>query len=301
MTKLKIGSYVLDITNEDKVYFPPNITKGDLIDYYVNVSKYMLKHIKDRALMLQRFPEGIHGQSFFQKNTPDYFPSWIKTVTVPKSDGETHFSLCQNTATLVYLANFGTITFHTWLSKFNNLDNPDKLIFDLDPSTKDFSKVVKVALLFKDILEKIGLNPHIMTTGSHGMHVVAPIQSTTDFKQVKTFADACGQILLKQYPDLVTMELRKNKRGNKIFIDTLRNQFGATAVCPYSVRAYEDAPVATPLYWEELNNPKLISQTFNIKNIFNRLEKIDDPWKDFFKKKKSISTAWSKLEKLTKV
>lgn len=302
MKKLKVGSYTIDITNEDKIYFPKDITKGELIDYYDKISEYMLKHIKDRPLMLQRFPEGITGQFFYQKNAPNYFPSWIKTVLVPKhaDEGDTNFTLCQNKATLLYLANFGTITFHGWLSRFAELHDPDKLIFDLDPSVvKDFASVIKVAIIIRDLLEQVGLTPHIMTTGSHGMHVVAPIKTTVDFKYAKKFADGCARIILKQYPDLVTMQLRKDKRENKIFIDTLRNQFGATAVIPYSVRPYPKAPVATPLEWHELENKKLISQTYNIENIFDRLEQIgDDPWKDIYKKKKSLETAWSKLEKI---
>jgi len=300
MTKLKVGTHILDITNEDKIYFP-KITKGELIDYYLKISPYMLQHIKDRPLMLQRFPEGINGQSFFQKNTPDYFPSWIKTIEVPKSDGTTNFALCQNAATLVYLANFGTITFHSWLSRFTKLDYPDKLIFDLDPSTSDFSNIIKLALLLKAILEQTGLNPYVMTTGSHGMHVVCPIQPTVDFKHVKMFADDCSTILLQKYPELITLEIRKNKRGNKIFIDTLRNQVGATAAVPYTVRPYPKAPVATPLEWDELDNPKLTSsQVYNINTIFSRLEKMGDPWKEFFKKKKSLILPRKKLDKLIK-
>lgn len=303
MTKLKVGSQLIEITNENKIYFPKDITKGELINYYLKISPIMTKHVKDRPLMLQRFPEGIAGEFFYQKNTPHYFPPWIETVKVTnKEDGETNYALCQNTATLVYLANFGTITLHTWLSKFNDLHKPDKLIFDLDPhSATDFPKVVKVALLLKELLEKLELNTYVMTTGSHGAHVVVPIQPKMDFKEVKMFADACANILLKQYPELVTMELRKDKRGTKIFIDTLRNQFGATAVAPYSVRGHPKAPIATPLEWKELENPKLISQTYNITNIFDRLKKMGgDIWKDFFKKRKSLKTARAKLDKLLK-
>jgi len=298
MTKLKIGSYVVDITNQDKIYFPTTITKGDLIDYYIKVAPFMIKHIKDRPIMMHRFPGGITGESFYQKNAAEHFPAWIKTIPVPKSDGHTNFVLCQNAATLIYLANFGTITFHPWLSRFKALDNPDKLIFDLDPSVHDFSKVIEVAFLIKKILEQVGLNPFVMTTGSHGLHVVAPIKPTADFTYSKMFADGCAQLLIAGHPELVTTQLRKDKRENKIFIDTLRNQFGATAVAPYSVRAHPHAPVATPLEWHELENPKLESQTYTIINIFNRLEKIDDPWKDIFKKKKSLEKAWPKLEQI---
>lgn len=299
MSKIKIGTYTLTITNQSKIWFPKdNITKLDIITYYSDIASHMLYFLKNRPLTMQRYPDGITGESFYQKDAFSYFPEWIKTQNIPKKEGGiTHYVVCQNKATLIYLANFGCITLHLWLSQINKLDNPDRLIFDLDPSTSDFTLVKKTALLLKQLLEFLGLTPFLMTTGSHGLHVIVPLDKKLDYQAVKNFADQCAQLLIQQNPNFLTLELRKNKRGKKVFIDTLRNQFGATAVAPFSVRAHPGAPVATPLHWHELAENKLSSQSYNIKNIFKRLKEITDPWENF-KKPQSLKRAIARLSKL---
>lgn len=291
MTKLKFGRYIVETSSEDKIYFPPDITKGDLVNYYKEISPMMVPYLKNRCLMMHRFPDGINGESFYQKNASEYFPDWIEQKNVPiKGGGQTNFVVCQNAATLVYIANQACITPHIWLSRIDKIQYPDKLIFDLDPYHKshDFKPVVEAALLIKELLEHFKLKVYIMTTGSHGMHVVVPLDRSLDFKKVRTFAQDCAKFLINLYPDKLTLEVRKNKRGKRIFIDTLRNQFGATAVAPYAVRAHPGAPVATPLYWEELKDKDLTSQKYTIFTVSKKLKKLKDPWKDFNKSSKSL-------------
>lgn len=295
--KKKFGPYVIQLSNLDKPFFDDDLTKGDLIDYYEKVANIMLSHIKDRPMMMHRFPDGITGSSFYQKNAPDYFPKWIKQKKVPlKEDGYTNFVVCQNKATLVYLANQAMITPHIWLSKIDKLKYPDKLVFDLDPSVENFKQLYKIAKALKKLLENLDLTPYVMTTGSHGLHVVVPLDRSVDFKTSRKFAEKCANQIIKLYPEDATLELRKEKRGKKIFIDTLRNQFGATSVAPYGVRARKNAPVATPLKWEELDDPRLTPQTYNIKNIFTRIKKINDPWKNIYKHRSSLKKVFEKIK-----
>lgn len=288
MPEYKFGKYKVETSHEEKILFGDKITKGDLIEYYSKISKYMIPLIKDRPLMMHRFPSGIEHEGFYQKNVSDYFPDWIQTVKVPIKEGENNFVLCQNTATLIYLANQACIVPHIWLSKKDKLNFPDKIVFDLDPSKDDFSTVCFIALELKKILENMGLASFAMTTGSKGIHIVIPIDRKLEFIKTREFAIKCANILLKKFPDITTLELRKDKREDKVFIDTFRNQYGATSVAPYAVRAKPGAPVATPVDWLELKDKKLTPDKYNIFNIFKKLEKFPDPWENIKKIKQNI-------------
>jgi bifunctional non-homologous end joining protein LigD len=287
------GRYCVAITSPDRVLFPASkITKADLIDYYEAIAPVMLPYMKDRLLTMQRFPEGIQGESFYQKDVPDYFPSFIKRVVVPKQEGGVvHYMVCDKQATLVYLANSACITPHLFLSKVDKLHYPDQMIFDLDPSQgHDFEAIKKVALLLKQLLEDDGLVPFVKTTGSRGLHVQVPLRRSAHFDQVRAYAYTIAEKIVTEYPKQTTLETRKTARGKKIFIDVLRNSFGATAVSPYAVRAHEHAPVATPLEWHELGEKKLLSTTYTINNIFKRLQEMGDPWHGISKSAKLIKT-----------
>ncbi len=289
--KIKIGKYEVSITNPDKILFPKDkITKGEVVNYYNKIGKIMLPHVKDRLVTMLRYPQGISQEGFYHKDAPDFFPKWIETKTIKREDGKpVNYVIIENIATLVYLANFGCLTPHIWLSKEDKIDYPDRLIFDLDPSNdKSFGKIKTVAKELKKLLEAHGLVPFVMTTGSRGMHVVVPLKRTKNFEQVRTFAQKIAKKLVDKDPKNLTMEIRKDKRGTKIFIDTLRNSFGATGVAPYAIRAKNGAPIAAPLNWQELDGLKLTSQTYNIFNIFERLKKIGDPWKNINKHAKNI-------------
>jgi bifunctional non-homologous end joining protein LigD len=293
----------IEISNPNKIIFPKSkITKFDLVSYYSKISNHILPYLKNRPLVLERYPNGINQESFFQKNTPKYYPKWIETVSVGKlEDGITRYIVCQNKKTLIYLANLATITMHVWLSNIKDLKKPDRLIFDLDPSPEvNFKSVVEIAFRLKDILTNIGLRPYVMTTGSKGLHISMAIKQEMNFRQVQTFAYSCAYIIYTQIPDLITLEMSKAKRIGKIFIDTLRNQFGSLAVAPYSVRAKENASVATPIFWQELTNKNFSSKEYNISNIFQKLKSSEDPWSDFLSDKQSLVKPHKKLIELLK-
>jgi bifunctional non-homologous end joining protein LigD len=291
---VKCGRHAIKISNENKIIFPKSkITKGDLIEYYYHIAPIMLPYMKNRPLNMLRYPNGIDQEGFYQKEIGDYFPSWIKRKVIKKrEEGKTQYVVCNNAATLVYLANQACITPHLWLSRIDKLDTPDQMIFDLDPPPPgtNFHLVQKIALRLKEIIEESGLTPFVKTTGSKGLHITVPLKRTTNFTEVRVYARAFAQRLVDDDPKNITLEMRKEKRGKRIFIDTLRNAFGQTAAAPYSVRPLEGAPIATPLFWDEVFDKKLTSRRYTIKNIFDYLQKEGDPWHDMHTYAKSIKS-----------
>lgn len=279
---IRINSRVIATSNEKKIWFPKSkITKGDILSYYQKIASLAIRHVDNHLLTMQRFPNGIAGESFYQKNAADYFPSWIKTLPVKKEEGGTvHYVIAHNPATLIYLVNQGALVIHTWLSRSDKLYYPDRMIFDLDPSKKDFSQIRQAALLIKAIFDEINIPSFAMTTGSRGMHVCVPLKRVHTFDEITDFSYKVAQKMIDYDPKQFTLEVRKDKRAGKIFIDTLRNRYSATAVMPYSVRPHENAPVAAPLWWEEVKSSRLSSQTFTIRNMPIRLQSEGDAWAD---------------------
>jgi len=291
---------VLRITHKDKVLFPGSgITKEELVRYYEKISNFILPYLKDRPLTMHRFPSGIDKKGFFQKNASDYFPDWIRTTKVKKKGGWVNHVICDTRETLVFLVNQGVITFHIPLSIVDNLEYPDKLIFDLDPPDDNFRLVVKAAKVLRNFLENdLGLTTYVMTTGSKGLHIVVPLKATENFEETHDLAKKIAHYLADQNPKEFTTDLRKDQRKGRLFIDYLRNSYAQTAVSPFSIRALEGAPVATPLHWDELDALGLDSQAYNINSIFQRLEQIDNPWQDFKQHSKRISSAKNKLKNM---
>jgi bifunctional non-homologous end joining protein LigD len=279
---MKVGSHTIETSNEDKIFFPESgIIKGDLIHYYKDIAPIMLPHVQDRPITMHRFPDGIEGEGFYQKEIPDYFPQWMDRVRIKKKEGgENEQVVCNNAAALVYLANQACITPHVWLSRTDKLNYPDKLVFDLDPPGDEFEPVRKAAYTLKDMLKERRLTPFVMTTGSRGVHVVAPLDRSQDFDTVRTFAENLADVLAQDDPQYVTTEQRKPKRGSRVFLDMLRNSYAQTSVAPYAVRAKPGAPVATPLEWEELADTT--SQSYTIKTIFRKMGQKRDPWKSLY-------------------
>jgi bifunctional non-homologous end joining protein LigD len=278
---IRVDSKVIEISNSDKVLFPDEkITKGEFIDYYLRIADRMLPHLIGHPISMHRFPDGIQKEGFFQKEAPEYFPEWITRVSVEVKDRDDRQEqiVCDNSATLVYLANQACITPHAWLSKVDRLNYPVKMIFDLDPNGEDFEPVRSAAHALRQILEEVGLAAFLMTTGSRGLHILVPLQGSDDFDKVRRFAQDLVKILARREPERFTTETRKNQRRGRLFLDYLRNSYAQTSVPAYAVRAKPGAPVATPLDWDELFNNKLDPQRYNIKNIFRRLSQKSDPW-----------------------
>jgi bifunctional non-homologous end joining protein LigD len=298
MSERAFGSHAINVTHPDKVLFPADgIRKKDVIDYYERIAEVMLPHIEDRPLMLQRFPNGIGEKVFYQKNVASYFPDWIKRASVKKKGGKVVHAICNDVETLVYLANLGCITPHMWLSRIPKLNQPDVLIFDLDPPRDDFSAVRRAAFALREILESLGLKGFPMTTGSRGLHVTVLLERGMDFDRVRSFARIAAELLCSRYPEVMTVAARKNQRRDRVYIDVLRNAYAQTAVAPYAIRAKPGAPVAAPLDWDELSDVRLHSQRFNMKNIFRRIERYGDPWK-FMRHPQAIDRAQEKLDRM---
>ncbi|QQS42877.1 MAG: non-homologous end-joining DNA ligase [Acidobacteriota bacterium] len=290
---MRIGRRSIDISNRDKVFFPDDgITKGDLIDYYEAVAEQFVSHSADYGVTIQRFPDGIGEDGFYSKNTPDYFPEWIKRVSFPRRKGGSFDApVIGSKAALVYLADQAMITAHLYLSRKDDLEKPDRMIFDLDPpeGTKDYSKARKAAIDLRDILAELDLKAFVKTTGSNGYHLIVPIRRGPSFDDVRGFARKVSESLIEGDPGSYTLEQRKDKRGKKIFLDTLRNSYGNTAVAPYSVRARKGAPVATPVEWDEIEDG-VDPREWTIENVPRRLAQRGDPWKGMMRHARSLES-----------
>lgn len=280
---IEIDGQEIHLSNLRKVLFPDSeITKDDLIGYYRSIAEIMLPHVRNRPLTVQRFPDGIGVHGFYAKDRPDYFPAWIQSVELPKMEGGTvDYVLAQSAAALVYLANQAIITLHVWLSRRDIPQKPDRLIFDLDPpaGTSDGFDLVKYgARTLRELLSELGLAPFVMTTGSRGLHVTVPLERRQDFDTARRFARAIAELLSRREPDRFTVAQRKAKRGNRLYLDVMRNAYGQHGVAPYAVRARPKAPVATPLDWDELDQLGQGPRSFTIRNVLDRIERRGDPW-----------------------
>jgi bifunctional non-homologous end joining protein LigD len=255
----------------------------------------MLPHIRGRPLTFIRHPDGISKFGFFQKSVSDYFPDWIHRVTVGKEGGTVTHPLADDAAALVYFANQAAITLHTWTSRVPNLEKPDIVVWDFDPATDDFRIVRTAARDAREILEAIGLVPFAQTTGSRGLHVVVPILPAMPFDSVRAFADEVGDMIVARRPHRYTREFRKNKRADRLFVDTARNAYAQTYAAPYTVRTKAGAPVATPIEWGELGPVK--PQRWNVRNILRRMSRKGDAWKDIEASAGNLEAAWTKLRR----
>ncbi len=287
---IRVGSRAVKLTRPDKVLFPEaGITKAEVVDYYRRVARWIVPQLRGRPLSMQRFPDGIHQPGFFQQAAPRFAPEWVKRVTVRKAGGEVTHVLCDNAAILVYLATQACITPHVWLSRADKLDHPDQMMFDLDPSGAGFDAVKSAARGLRGLLSEYGLPAFVKTTGSRGLHVVVPLKRHESFDRVRALARELAASLASRNPGEWTTEQRKDKRRGRVFIDTYRNSYGQTAAPAYAVRARPGAPVAIPIEWEELERQSLRPDGCGIRDVFERLEKNGDPWRDFRQRAVSIA------------
>jgi bifunctional non-homologous end joining protein LigD len=272
----------IEFTNIDKVMFPESgITKGDVLEYYDRIANRLLPHLINRPVTLERIPSGLTGPKaphFWQKNTPEHYPEWIPRVELESTDGEmVHYVLVNNRQTLLYLVNQGTITFHPWMSRIRNLDIPDYVLFDLDPGERTFTDAVTVAKHVHKLLVRMKLESYVKTSGKSGLHVLVPWAKKGDDEIARAWALEIAEEIADDLSDIATVERSKNRRGGRLYIDTLQNVRGHHAVPPYVLRATPHATVSTPLRWQELK-ADLTPGQFTINTIFRRLGRLkDDP------------------------
>lgn len=289
----------VEITHPDRVVFPNDgITKGELADYYGEVADAMLPHLKGRALTVQRFPRGIGEQGWVQQDFADSLPDWMGRVKVTKEGGTLVHPVAERPEALRWLANQNCVTLHVWQSRRDRLHHPDRLVFDLDPSDGDFAVVRATARTVAGLLDDLGLVCYVQTTGSRGLHVVTPLRADTDFDTARQFARDVAEVVAADDPAHRTVEARKDKRGDRVYLDIMRNAYAQTAVAPYSVRARAGAPVATPLEWDELDARGLRADRFTIREMPKRLAGQRDPWAGMYRRARSLTGPARRLAKL---
>jgi len=297
--KIQAGGRTVELSNPEKKLYPyDGLSKKDIADYYKKISPWLLYHVKDRILTMERYPDGIEEEGFVQQ-AADNFDKVVKRRSVPRKDGsELERILCSNAACLVYLANLGAVTLHMWLSRVDVPEYADRMIFDLDPEGENFGLVRRGGLYLRDLLEEIGLRPFVMTTGSKGVHVVVPLRREKTFDEVRDFASEVASLLARRHNDELTTEQRRKKRRGRLYIDVMRNGYGQTGVVPYTLRPVTKAAVATPLEWQELKDFRGTARKYTYYNIFRRLAHKEDPWKNIGRHARSLHNPTEKLTTL---
>lgn len=291
------GRRKVKISRPSKPLFPCGITKADLASYYERVAQAMLPHIRGRPLNLERYPDGIEGDRIMQQQAGRYFPGWIRRARVDKKGGSVEHVVAADAATLVYLAGQACITLHPWLSRADRPHQPDRLIFDLDPSNDNPADVLRAARSMFNLVRELGLQPRVMTSGSRGYHVTVQLRRGANFDATRAFAREVAALASRREPRLFTTEQRKAKREGRILIDVMRNAYAHSAVAPYAVRARRGAPVATPLHPEELADDDTRPDRWTLRDLPGRLERDGDPWARGGGALQTITAARRRLQK----
>lgn len=275
--ELEINHKKVKVTNLEKIFWPEEgYTKGDLIDYYRSVAKYILPYLKNRPESLHRFPNGIYGEKFYQKNVESH-PDFIQTFPIySDSTAETvNYVICNDEASLVYLANLGCIEMNVWSSRISKLENPDYLVIDLDPEGIEFDAVIETALVVKNVLDSLGVSSFPKTSGATGMHIFVPTGAKYSYEQMKQFAKIIVTLVHQKIPAITSIERRPEKRQHCVYLDYLQNNYQATMASVYSVRPTSGATVSMPLGWREVKRG-LSPDQFTIKNALSRIKKNGD-------------------------
>jgi bifunctional non-homologous end joining protein LigD len=291
----------LKFSNLNKVFYPEQgYTKRDLLNYYNAVADLILPHLEGRPLSLKRYPNGIHGDFFFQKRSSEHFPSWLHTESIYSEHNQApiNYAVADDRASLLYLTNLGCIDQNPWMSRVGSLENPDFILIDLDPVECSYHLIVEAALLVKETLDQIGLTGYPKTTGGDGMHVYIPIENRYTYEQARTFAELVGMVVTSDRPDLFTTPraVAKREKG-KVYFDYLQISSGKTIAAPYVLRAYDGAPVSTPLEWSEVKKG-LSPKQFYIGNAVERFTRVGDLFEGVLKDQQRIEKALPKLEPL---
>ena len=291
----------LHFSNLNKIYFPePGVKKRELLAYYYRMARYTLPFLKDRPMVLRRYPDGVNGKAFFQKEAPSYLPDWIQTATVDSEErgGEMQYILCNSRATLLYLTNLGCIDHNPWSSRAQSQENPDYVFFDLDPTDDTpFPDVMHIAREIYAMLKSIKMRCYMKTSGASGFHIFIPLEPKYSYEQTRTFAEVVGRLVASQNPKTTTFERTVSKRPKgRILIDALQNANGKPLACAYSVRAFPKATVSTPLTPEELTTD-IRAEQFTLRNFNDRIAKVGDLWSDFWENRQTLDRALELLAK----
>jgi bifunctional non-homologous end joining protein LigD len=287
------------ITHPEKVLFPDDgITKGELAAYYEAIAPYMLPHICGRPVTMERYHRGIGGAGFFQKDVVKGFPEWLERVEVPKKDGVVHHPVVCDARSLLWLANQNCITPHVWVSRREKLFQPDICVFDLDPSEDRPDDLRRAAFLLRDLLAELGLKSWVKTSGSKGLHIVAPLDAKHDYGEVARFTHHTGRLLVTRAPDLLTQEFAKADRGGRILVDTGRNAYSATFAAAYAVRAKPGAPVSAPCTWEEVESGAASPRAFTLRSMAARAASAGDLWQTMLEERQSLKHPIDRLKRL---
>ena len=265
-------------TNPDKVFWPvEGYTKGDLIDYHRSIAEWLLPYLKDRPVVLTRYPDGIEGKSFFQKDAPGFVPDWIRIETMwsENAEREVRYFIIEDVESLVYIANMGTIPLHVWSSRIATLEQPDWCILDLDPKGAPFEHVIRIAKAIRVLTEEIELPSFIKTSGSTGLHVLIPLGRQYTYEQSRTLGELLARVIVTELPEIATVTRSPARREGKVYVDFLQNGHGRLLVAPFSVRPLPAAPVSMPIRWSELNS-RLSIERFHIKNARRRMQSLNE-------------------------
>jgi bifunctional non-homologous end joining protein LigD len=286
------------LSNQKKIFWPDEkYTKGDLIEYYRTISPWMLPYLRNRPVVLTRFPDGIDGKSFYQKDAPEFAPEWMRTVPIWSTDTQRdiRYFVCDDVESLVYIANMGSIPLHIWASRVGSLELPDWCVLDLDPKDAPFSDVIRCATVLRRICEDLELPSYVKTTGKTGLHVLLPLGRQYTYEQSRTLGELLARLILRELNDIATITRHIQKRGDKVYLDYLQNRHGQLIVAPFSVRPLPGAPVSMPLTWDEVNDD-LNPRAFTIRNAVERMEKLGrDPNVAVLEESPDLEAVLSKL------
>jgi len=270
----------VSLTNLDKVFWPEEgYTKGDLIEYYRGISPWLLPYLANRPVVLTRYPDGIEGKNFYQKDAPDWTPEWVRTESIwsESTQKDIRYFVCEDEESLLYLANLGAIPLHLWSSRASSLPQPDWCILDLDPKEAPFEHVVKIARAIRELCDEIEMPCFVKTSGSTGLHVLLPLGQQCTYDQSRAMGELLARIIVNELPEIATVIRSPSRRGGKVYIDFLQNRHGQLLVSPFCVRPLPKAPVSAPLSWKEVNRGLHIDR-FTIDNVLKRMRRLkEDP------------------------
>jgi bifunctional non-homologous end joining protein LigD len=298
--QLVVEGRKLSVSNLDKILYPKvGFTKGQVIDYYIRVAPVLLPHLKDRPLTMKRYPDGVGGEFFYEKNCPDHRPKWVQTARVwsESNDRIMNYCLVQDLPTLVWAANLADLELHTSLSRKNKIERPTMMVFDLDPGAPaDIVQCCQVGLWLRDLLGQMKLKSFAKTSGSKGLQIYVPLNTAVTYDQTKNLSLALAQYLEREHADLVTSNMSKAVRKGKVFVDWSQNDEHKTTICVYSLRAREEPTVSTPVAWNEVENclkkKKADLLRFRSDQVLARVEKRGDLFEPVKELKQKLPKKW---------